>query len=520
MSPTIAKWVRKFKKFHKWPGIVVSLFALFFAMSGIVLNHRNLISSVDISRNLMPPGYQYTNWNLSAVRSSLPIGKDSLLLYGNIGVWLSSIGSKEFSDCNHGFPVGIDQRKIYAIVQFKDQLVAGTHFGLYVNTIRPTQWMKLEVPGGEERISDLAIKGDTLLILTRDHLIASTDLLHFEKLNIPAPAGYKHKTGLFLTLWELHSGELFGFAGKLFVDLLGIVLVFLSVTGLLHFLFPKWISRLKRKKRDFARPLSIKRWNLKWHNQIGYVFAAFLVLNVTAGVFLRPPLLIPIASTQIGILPYSHLDQDNPWHDKLRRITWNNDLKQYLLYTADGFFLASPEFEHPPVPIFNQPNVSIMGCNVLEPLDSVNYLVGSFSGLFVWNPLSGAVINYLTGSPVESSVGMGRPVGQNMVAGYLKNYRGSAYWFDYNKGVSVVAGDIPFPDMTETILNNSPISLWNAALEVHTGRIFEHLLGPFYLLYVPIIGLTLLIVLISGFMVWWMGYRRKKDGDEVREGRK
>ena len=92
MSPVTAKWIRKIKKYHKWPGIVVSLFALLFAFSGIILNHREVITSVDIPRKWMPPGYQYNNWNLSGLRSSLQIGEDSLLVYGNIGIWMGTKG--------------------------------------------------------------------------------------------------------------------------------------------------------------------------------------------------------------------------------------------------------------------------------------------------------------------------------------------------------------------------------------------------------------------------------------------
>jgi len=304
MESNVAKWIRKIKKYHKWPGIVVSLFALLFAFSGIILNHRDLISSVDISRKWMPPGYQYDNWNLSGLRSSLPIGKDSLLLYGNIGVWMATNGLSEFHDCNHGFPGGIDKRKIYSIVKFRNHLVSGTHFGVFINSLVPANWVQFQMPKGEERISDLSVKGDSLLILTRDYLYFTTDLIHLQKLTIPPKQGYKRQATLFLTLWKLHSGELFGFVGMLFVDLLGLVLIFLSITGLLHFLFPKLISRLKRSKRSFSGTLTAKRWNLKWHNLIGYIFALFLLVNTTAGMFLRPPLLIPISSAQVGIIPY------------------------------------------------------------------------------------------------------------------------------------------------------------------------------------------------------------------------
>jgi len=66
----------------------------------------------------------------------------------------------------------------------------------------------------------------------------------------------------------------------------------------------------------------------------------------------------------------------------------------------------------------------------------------------------------------------------------------------------------PVWNMSQDVLDKTPISLWNTALEIHTGRIFEHLIGPFYILYVPLSGLCLIMVLISGFLIWWKAYRR------------
>lgn len=489
----------------------MAFFVLLFALSGIVLNHRNLISSVDIPRKWMPPGYQYQNWNLAAVKSSLPVGKDSLLIYGNIGIWMKIGEDAGFQDCNTGFPPGIDKRKIYSIVRFRNKLVAGTHFGLFQSALRPMNWEPFRMPIGEEHITDLTVKGDTLLILTRNFLFITTDLVTLERVNLSPPKGYDRKASLFLTLWELHSGELFGLAGMLFVDLLGLVLIFLSVTGLLHFLFPKQIKRLKSKNRSYNKPLLLKKWNLKGHNLIGYLFAIFLVLNTSAGMFLRPPLLIPIFSSRTGIIPFTKLDTGNPWQDKLRRITWSAGMKKCLVYTSDGFFTVDEKFKEALVPVTGQPMVSIMGCNVLEPVDGTRYLVGSFSGLFLWNPDSGEATDYFTGKQAKVPSGISRPVGQNMVAGFMQNGRGQTYWMDYNLGILSTEGGKPFPEMPENLISQSPISLWNAALEIHTGRIFEHLIGPLYLLYVPLMGLTLLLVLMSGFFIWWLAYRNKRD---------
>jgi hypothetical protein len=297
--------------------------------------------------------------------------------------------------------------------------------------------------------------------------------------------------------------------GKLFVDLLGFVLVFLSLTGLFHFLFPKWISRLKRNGKSHAVQLAAKKWNLKWHNLIGYIFVIFLLANTTAGMFLRPPLLIPISSSRIGILPLSHLDTGNPWQDKLRRIAWSNNLQCYLIYTSDGFYFEDKKFKNELTYCTSQPMVSIMGCNVLKQLEPEAWLVGSFGGLFVWKPATGMVVDYFSGLPATIPHGIGRPVGQNMVAGFVTDCNGRSYWVDYNTGAHATDNGTPRMAMSSEIIAKSPISLWNAALEVHTGRIFEHLIGPFFLLYVPIIGLVLLMVLISGLFIWWLGYRKR-----------
>jgi hypothetical protein len=97
--------------------------------------------------------------------------------------------------------------------------------------------------------------------------------------------------------------------------------------------------------------------------------------------------------------------------------------------------------------------------------------------------------------------GMQSPIGANMAAGLVEG-KNAAFWFDYNTGVQRIASaagkpSVNFPEMTEEIRKASPMSLWNVALELHTGRVFEHLIGPFYILIVPIAGICILLVLIQ-----------------------
>ena len=506
MSKT--KSIKIFRTLHKWPGVIIALFAILFAFSGIIMNHRQIFSKIDVSRNLLPSNYRYSNWNLAAVRGSLPYVEDTFLIYGNIGIWKVSDNNTNFTDFNQGFPKGIDNRKIYSVANKKEFFYAGTHFGLYQRRGAEEKWIKINLPVKQERIADVSIKGDTLLVLTRHHLLKTADGVNFNTHTLQEPAEYERKASMFTTLWQLHSGELFGLTGKLIVDLLGVVTVVLSVTGLLHFIFPKIIRRLKRRKKQATPWVKATKKNLRWHNILGYVFILFLIINTLAGIHLRPPLLIPIANKRTGIIPGTHLDNPNPWFDKLRRVEWNDELNIYVFSTSEGFYFADESLQEQLKPLYPQPPVSVMGLNVLKPVGATTYLTGSFNGMYLWDLKSGATIDFFTRMPYRATTGMARPVGTHMVAG-LTEAKGSSWWFDYSKGALSLSGK-PFPEMPEEIRSKSPMSLWNVALEIHTGRIFEHLIGPFYILYVPLAGLCLIMVLVSGFFIWWKAYRKKK----------
>ncbi len=502
------KSLKLYRKLHKWPGIIIAFFAVFFATSGIILNHRQTFSSIDISRSLLPSDYRYKNWNLSAVRGSLPLNNDSLLIYGNIGIWKTDNNLEKFEDFNRGFPKGIDGRKINSVIQLNQSLYAGTHFGLFARESNKSEsWEKVSLPVKEERIADLNLKNDTLLVLTRHYLLKSTDGKTFETVQLPEPAGYERRIGLFITLWELHSGELWGITGKLIVDLLGIVTIILAITGLNHFFFPKIIKRRRAKKKPVSKIARTFRKNLRWHNVFGYIFAIFLIINTIAGIHLRPPFLIPIANKTVKIIPWTHLDTPNPWFDKLRRVEWDENMERYIFSTSEGFYAVDEAFAEPALPFALQPPVSVMGLNLFKPAGDKKYLTGSFNGLFLWNMQTGRISDFFTGAPFSAPKGMGNPVGANMVTG-LVEAGSDAWWFDYNRGFVPLSGK-PFPEMPDEIIKKSPLSLWGFALEVHTGRIFEHILGPFYILIVPIVGLCLIMVIVSGFLIWWKAYRKK-----------
>lgn len=503
-------FVRRLRKYHKWPSIVLSLFVLIFAVSGIVLNHRSLFSGIDVPGKYLLDEYQYNNWNNAAVKSACRISPDSVLIYGNIGVWLTDSSFMAFKDFNLGFPKGIDNRKIFKLHLTKQgNLYAGTLFGLACFDFNSSEWKPIKIPVHDQRVVDLTEKNDSLFVLTRSYLLGAADNpadLSFSKFTLPAPVYYENKEGLFRTLWVIHSGEIAGIAGKLFVDLIGLVFIFLTISGMIYWLFPKWVRKRKKKEKSIHSIVRINRFSLKWHNKLGVWVVFFLIVTTFTGMFLRPPLLITIANSRVGKIPFTILDSPNPWFDKLRRIIYDKNTDSFIIGTNQGIYFVDAKLKSALTPVYPQPPISVMGINVFENLGDGSYLIGSFNGLFLWNPTNGKIVDVFNPLMKVPENQGGPPLSQNMTAGFIDLGK-QQFIFDYNRGVESVHPSFPFPEMPHHIIKQSPMSLWNLALEFHTGRYYSILFGQLYILFIPLFGLTMLLILITGFWLWWKIYR-------------
>lgn len=71
--------IKFFRKYHKWLGVIFALIILSYVFSGIVLNHRETLSFIDVNGKLLPKEYRYQNWNNAAVKSTLKISPDGIL---------------------------------------------------------------------------------------------------------------------------------------------------------------------------------------------------------------------------------------------------------------------------------------------------------------------------------------------------------------------------------------------------------------------------------------------------------
>lgn len=497
--------MRFFKIAHKWVGFVLALLIVLFSLSGIVLNHRALFSNIDVPRRMLPKEYRYENWNNAAVRSAEKIGANSVLVYGNIGIWQTDTAFTRFKDLNDGFPKGIDNRKIFKVLATPKGVLVGTLYGLYrLDTLRQA-WVRLTLPVKEENVVDLLAHGDTVLVMTRSNLLQTTDLRSFYVVPLPAPEHYDHKIGLFKTLWVIHSGEIWGTAGKLVVDAVAVIFIFLCIGGVVIF-----FSKRKLKARSGSLTTHRKRflWHLRWHNKIGWITAIVLLVTTLTGMFLRPPFLIAIAETRVGKIPFTELSTPNPWFDILRRILYLPDEDKFLVSTSEGFYTFDRAFKREAKRFELQPPASVMGVTVLEDLGSSKVLLGSFEGLFVWNTANSDVFDLIKQESYVRPLRKGPPVGEHKISGYTTWFGDAPMVFDYALGAQDLNQEVPFPAMPQDVIDASPMSLWNLALEFHTGRIYQALLGNAYILVVPLGGLSILLLLVSGVVVWFRKHRK------------
>ncbi len=462
-----------------------------FSLSGIILNHRKFFADFEVSRAYLPDKYNYKAWNNGLLRASVTINNEdssrSVLLYGNSGIWLSDSTGQSFQGYNEGLPLGTDGRGIRAIVQSPSgKVFALSQFNLYEREAKlGSSWQKVALATGDERLSDLTLQGDSLVLLSRSFVYTSQAPYNtFHKHELKAPTDYDGKVSLFKTIWQLHSGEIFGLLGRLFVDFLALILIFLCISGLVYWVMPKYIKRWGKGKKWTKSLLSS---SLNLHDLIGRkTLYAVLFLTIT-GWCLRPPLLIGIVRFNVPKIPYSHLDKPNPWHDRLRMIRYDQDLNKWLLSSSKGFYELQ-ELEAIPQKVEQAPPVSVMGLNVwqLDQEDKDCYIIGSFQGIFRWHKKSLKSFDYETKEEVKDFSPI--PFGKKAISGYSADFK-KPFYVDYNEGTETLAMPRDFRYM--------PMSLWHLALEVHTGRIYTFM-GLVGLLFIFLSGLFTLWVLITG----------------------
>lgn len=484
---TTAFW----RKQHKWSGICFSMFLIATCVSGILLNHRQLIDNIEIPRYLLPPFYKYENWNMGLMRGSLAAG-DSVLIYGNAGIWLSDRNAKTFQSLNKGLPESAAAREVRNLVRLPSgKIMALTTKALYIFKNGEWKAVVLHFPDNE-RMSDMTMRDDTLLIAGRSHIYRTTEPFNnLEKITLQPSNGKNiERRSAFKYVWDFHSGEIFGLTGRLIVDSIALILIFLSVTGLFLLLLPKYLRRKQNAHiRHYGKCL---KNTFTLHNSMGKWSIAFTILICLSGWMLRPPFLIGLALWKPDSITSG---TKNPWEDKLRMIRYDSNHKEWLISTSEGFF-SMKDLNGIPKPEWNSPPVSVMGLNVFQKNKDGHWICGSFSGQYIWDRNSGQIKDYFSGEKKTEKTGA--PFGMKAVAGYSQDFKPGEITVLYDKGTA----KLKQPSEHSYL----PIPLWNVALETHTGRIFFGNSATYF--YIFILGGASLWCLISGYKI----SRRLKTG--------
>lgn len=234
MTSIFRRWRRALWRWHRRVGISALAFLAVMALTGIVLNHAD-------------------GWKLYEVR--LPYGLASQL-YGNL-ISESPVSSISVDDNQlyqigsdlllnqHLLSIGCDQSVTGMAfvdgllwVSCAERLIAATESGEIVETLYPqvgaieaiancSSELCLESVSGWQRLDLIALE---TTVVDRSPLAVAIDFTDYEKL--PADLHITPKEiNLGRLVSDIHSGALFGSVGRAAVDFLGIIILFLSISG-------------------------------------------------------------------------------------------------------------------------------------------------------------------------------------------------------------------------------------------------------------------------------------------------
>ncbi len=493
---------------HKYVGLVALIYFLWMGFSGIMLNHPVLLHGFSLPRGWLPGSYHFKQWNRWSLKDAAFSKQQPEKIYvaGKEGVWISRNAGRSFSPMNSGLPESVYLRDTNCLLLVENHnpttLYAGTRDGLYYCHPDLDNWRPVANPNLHfDKIIDLLQTSEQILAFTETGCFTtplSVPLPDFQARDLTGPNGFKPRAPLFRFLLKLHDGSLFGTPGQLIADVVGLVLIFLSVSALYLWYIP-WRKHHFRGSRQRPRYYN---FFYRYHLKIGIYGSLLLAVIALSGMFLQPPLLIAIIQAQTPAIFNPESKEKNTWPGRIHRAAYLPSTKQLLLATENGLFSGPADGSRPfksistPVPLHG------MGATVLEPLADDTLLVGSFSGLYRWHPETDHVMD-ISGS--VSAPGRRPGVSTMVAAAVVRNGR-PQFWCDYRLGRRPFLKaentiNTPFA-MPDEITGKSRISLWHFLFELHNGRIFQYLLGRYTWLLVPLGGLALLLTVITGTYDW------------------
>jgi hypothetical protein len=495
---------------HKYVGLFLLLFLAWMSLTGIILNHKDLVNGISVPGWMVPRHYHITNWSRGGMAGMVYVGNDDVAFaYGSQGVFMTADGGRSFTSfMGEGFPTSAwGRRTAHLVFSPTDSMIyAGTFSGLYARGVSGSSWKSIPLPVEAGPVRKLFPKLGGLLVFTDSNII-DYSVASGGRVITPAREESSHLS-LIEVFFELHDGSIWGLPGRLLWDAAALVLFFLCLSSFYVWYLPKtW----KWKRRDFAwkiRPSEKEtfRFHLSYHKKLGWYFGVFLLVVFGTGTFMRPPLILAIMNGSVSKELYPSLESDNPWQGKIRNAAYNSREDIYLVDTGDGVFagkLSSPVFRKYDfkAPIF------AMGASVFQEISPGELLVGSFGDFYTYD-LKTQEYRSLLKTKVKRA---GMMSGSVMTSGMLVMPDGKMLVADQNKGLCSLDGKrytsrFSQPEIVE---RNFAMPLWNYLFEIHNGRFFKGVIGGFHALIIPLGGILSLIVAVSGLVLYGISFIKK-----------
>lgn len=512
---------RASKWLHKVLGLALILFLIWMSLSGVLLNHPDLIAGVSVPRWLVPSQYHPQNWNRSGIVSAVyPASEpDTAYLAGKLGIYKSVEGQVSPQPLHEGLPDSEFYRKTQQLFLLQrpqgEWLLAATEGGLYWRSLPDGVWQEQPLGERREAVRKILQTTDELLVFTESAAYAASlaepELL-FSQHELERPPS-EPRVSLIKLFFDLHDGKVWGLPGKLLFDAAGLLLCYLSVSAFYAWYYPRLLQARRRHGR--AKPGRwmgrLFRFIHKYHLKLGIWSAGFLLLFGLTGFFMRPPMLMLLAG-DVSAAWYPGPLPANPWQHKIKNALYDPADETVLIQASDGVWRGPADLSEPftlinlPAPIF------VMGATVFDTQPNGSYLVGSFSGLYRVDPIANRAVNLLADEAPDAQRSM-RPAA-TMVTGWLTSPDGDAYIATHYQGLVANSGEAAEAfEMPPQVREQYRMPLWNYLFEVHNGRFFQEWLGGGYILIVPLGALLLVLITLTGVYDWLrnrLGRRRRQ----------
>ncbi len=488
------------KKTHKVLGLFIILFLIWSSVSGIILNHKELFASFTIPTSMVPDQYNHDNWNRGSMIDFLFL-KDNPktgFVGGKKGVFKTIDGGKSFKPFMKDYPKSLLFKKTndLLLIENSQLLFAGNNRGLYFCNINDGEWKKLLLGKNNiTKVMKIIYSNNKLIIITDSNVFTTriNNTTNFEFTNLHINRSDNKKINLIDYFRHIHSGNVWGLFGRLLFDILGLLIIFFSISAFYIWYFPKKKNKTSKGKKSYG-------FFLKYHKLLGVFTAFFILIIAITAFFMRPPFVAIIANTKISSSFYPAFESPKPWTEKLHNAVYIEQSNKLIIETTEGFYEGHLKKEAIYKKIDIPLNVFVMGATVFEKLNN-DFLIGSFNGLYKIKE-NGKTINYINKKEPQfvSSI----IPGKFMITGYFKTPENEEFITTHRKGVLYLNGKSAkdrFPMPIEISKNNS-MSLWNYMFELHNGRIFKDIIGKLYILIIPLFSLLLFIVTISGVFDW------------------